>query len=916
MPLQQSSPLKFLPIVFICLLQLPVFAGMTLITRETFQGVGTVDTNNPENLTNVAGHFYKRAVGPRLTNDFTAGGLGWSADVRSQFDVNQTYDTNCPALPQGTSTAPTNAFMFDWWVWINYTGTGTGAYAQKLFALTAGSYGLIGVDTVSNSAGQPLALVSSFALTNSAAVTNWILPGNTWVNLRVAYQKRPNGYYSYDASVLSRVAGQPGFTEIGLFTNLTCYANPKSALSGFYPASAQPGVRGRYAMPSVYQLDNWTDRFDLVPDVVDPPPGPFTWYVNYGTGNDTNDGTTSTSAWQTVTKFNSEEAGSGVFPSITNVPGAGDTVIVDNTTPLDIGSNSLVIAASGSRTEFTNGPVIAYATLSPANWTKTDGWTNIWQTTDGGAADLAEAVCWEDDRWMNHPTGSNFTAVAGYIDTHPGSFYCDSTNLYVHSFEGGSPASDGHIYTRSRNRGGAGLSAITIIGASNVWVDGLSVSKTCLARSTDNDPANGYGLQFTSSDGGTNIVSNFSVNYWSKHGMGRTSNGNGVCVIRENGTYGPGSPYAGFGGQTADVDYCDIGTNNSYAYYNVNCLSNAGVIGGYGGTSAGEEFWISHAGGLCFDGGIFSNINTVAWFDELNSTVGTIFITNSTFGYGTFGCNFNIQNSQALTGPVAELNSGKTGTVFNCILNINTPITSDYWQPLAGTLTIENCDLDLRAATSNQKAIWGRSGPADLALKNDLILMNPALDSRLLYGFDTNDVFNLSNNLYQFGKTNLIGSFTNGATVYEDYVQWQALGQDANSIVVTNPLLAGDDVPETGSAAIGNGLNLSASFTTDYAGDPRPATGPWTIGAYQVAGGGGGVMITALFLPAATGSGGTLELAWPADDLGWMLQMQTNSLNVGLSTNWVDVPGSGAITQTNIGIDPSMPLMFFRLRSP
>jgi autotransporter-associated beta strand protein len=63
-------------------------------------------------------------------------------------------------------------------------------------------------------------------------------------------------------------------------------------------------------------------------------------------------------------------------------------------------------------------------------------------------------------------------------------------------------------------------------------------------------------------------------------------------------------------------------------------------------------------------------------------------------------------------------------------------------------------------------------------------------------------------------------------------------------------------------------------------------------------------------------SGSTLTLSWPASHLGWSLQAQTNNLGVGLSNNWVTVPGSAAITSTNITIDPSSPSVFFRLRYP
>ena len=63
-------------------------------------------------------------------------------------------------------------------------------------------------------------------------------------------------------------------------------------------------------------------------------------------------------------------------------------------------------------------------------------------------------------------------------------------------------------------------------------------------------------------------------------------------------------------------------------------------------------------------------------------------------------------------------------------------------------------------------------------------------------------------------------------------------------------------------------------------------------------------------------SGNTLTLSWPADHLGWILQSQTNSLSTGLGTNWVDVAGSAAVTSTNIIMNPALPTVFYRQRSP
>jgi len=60
-------------------------------------------------------------------------------------------------------------------------------------------------------------------------------------------------------------------------------------------------------------------------------------------------------------------------------------------------------------------------------------------------------------------------------------------------------------------------------------------------------------------------------------------------------------------------------------------------------------------------------------------------------------------------------------------------------------------------------------------------------------------------------------------------------------------------------------------------------------------------------------SAGTLYLSWPASHTGWRLQVQTNALNVGISTNWVDVPGSESTNQVAFPINPTNGTVFFRL---
>ena len=73
------------------------------------------------------------------------------------------------------------------------------------------------------------------------------------------------------------------------------------------------------------------------------------------------------------------------------------------------------------------------------------------------------------------------------------------------------------------------------------------------------------------------------------------------------------------------------------------------------------------------------------------------------------------------------------------------------------------------------------------------------------------------------------------------------------------------------------------------------------------------------FAPVTLGasySPGTVQLNWPADHTGWQLQTQTNSLAVGLRTNWVNVPNATDTNHVNVMVDPAAEAVFFRLVRP
>jgi hypothetical protein len=63
-------------------------------------------------------------------------------------------------------------------------------------------------------------------------------------------------------------------------------------------------------------------------------------------------------------------------------------------------------------------------------------------------------------------------------------------------------------------------------------------------------------------------------------------------------------------------------------------------------------------------------------------------------------------------------------------------------------------------------------------------------------------------------------------------------------------------------------------------------------------------------------NGPTLYLAWPGDHTGWRLQSQTNTLNVGINTNWAIVPGSSVTNEFFMPIVKTNSTVFYRMIYP
>jgi cellulose 1,4-beta-cellobiosidase len=115
---------------------------------------------------------------------------------------------------------------------------------------------------------------------------------------------------------------------------------------------------------------------------------------------------------------------------------------------------------------------------------------------------------------------------------------------------------------------------------------------------------------------------------------------------------------------------------------------------------------------------------------------------------------------------------------------------------------------------------------------------------------------------------------------------------------------------------------LTGSFTTSLSGTNLTFPGnniSLTFSAYQAA-----VSFVQYPIPVNTNAptlvwqanGALIQFSWPADHIGWTLQMQTNPLNVGLGANWVTVPGSTITNQFILTPNPANGTVFLRLAYP
>jgi autotransporter-associated beta strand protein len=162
------------------------------------------------------------------------------------------------------------------------------------------------------------------------------------------------------------------------------------------------------------------------------------------------------------------------------------------------------------------------------------------------------------------------------------------------------------------------------------------------------------------------------------------------------------------------------------------------------------------------------------------------------------------------------------------------------------------------------------------------------------------------------------GSFTsmklNKAAATNDIITGANTLTYGGTLVVSNlsgTLVAGNVFP----------LFSAAGYTGTFAGisPATPGSGlAWDTSTLAVDGKlrvvvGDTVATNVVPIVATVVGGNSLKLAWPMDHTGWTLEVQTNSLNAGLGTNWVRLTASTATNQVTLPIVPANDSVFYRL---
>jgi len=410
-----------------------------------------------------------------------------------------------------------------------------------------------------------------------------------------------------------------------------------------------------------------------------------------------------------------------------------------------------------------------------------------------------------------------------------------------------------------------GSKGILFYEASRVTVKNLTIENLFVRTAGTNVSGGGIGIQFKWNGGGSfgsDLVTN--------------------CVFHDMSTglsigYGPNCTNFEMSGCTA---------------YNVNMGGNAGDNGSLtllnGLTVSNNRFysWSNWDGTDDLSQKTWHHNGFYAWAETGGS------LSNVTYSGNFIGPGF---------GGVCQT-SGLfvSGRAWNTMVYNNLIIAPDGTCPADGFIFLWICHSVATASTAsvfNNTIVGGGKGTGieffqgfgsnlTTYFSENNLIQNVATAITVYSNFDST-LISSHNSFYEVPFSTICYSSATGSAGWATSIaDWQALGYDLN-LITNNPELSANYTLVSDSPTIGAGANLtSLGITNDFNGNPRPATGPWDIGAYEYY----------IMLPVFQGvqhTGGNIAFTWSAI-VGKNYQFQTaTNLNGG---NW---QSNGLITATN-----------------
>jgi len=401
------------------------------------------------------------------------------------------------------------------------------------------------------------------------------------------------------------------------------------------------------------------------------------------------------------------------------------------------------------------------------------------------------------------------------------------------------------------------------------------------------------------------------------------------CVLTGNSAY----DYGGGGAYSGTLNNCTLTGNSAY--------DNGG------GASSGTLNNCTLIGNSAQYGGGANSCT-------LNNS--TLTGNSASYGGGTYS---GTLNNCTLTGNSALSSGGGTsgGTLNNCIVYYNNaPTGSNYsggtlnycctTPDPGGTGNTTNAPLFVDQAGGNFRL--QTNSPCINSGRNAYAPAGPDMDGNLRIVGGTVDIgayeFQTPASVISYAWLQQYGLPTDGSADYTDsdgdqlnnWQEWRCLTDPTNALSVLRLLSAspaGTNVAVSWQSVAG--VNYFLERSTDLAASP-----PFTLLAANIPGQAGTTSYTdinaanlsPLFYRVGVGNyiaptnpppptmtwqfnagTRTLHINWIGT--GFRLQAQTNSLGVGLTTNWFDYPG-GTTSPVTVPVDPGQRSVFYRLAWP